>query len=120
MISFFGFVYYTSNSFLKFFHGLNDVLNVKKSANDELLDYESWTYVIGFTEIISNKQIKLFGIENRKCRFSHEITSEASYPYGFYTPNFCFMECRIKTAIEMCGCRPFFYQTGNNSLYIET
>lgn len=102
----------------KYFHGLNDILDMKNSAKNVVLFYESRKYTIGFNEIVSSKQITLFGFQKRKCRFPQEITSKFSYPLGVYTENFCLMECRIKMAIQMCGCRPFFYQFGNhNSLY---
>lgn len=91
---------------------------MKNSAKNDVLFYESRKYTIGFNEIVSSKQITLFGFQKRKCRFPQEITSNFSYPLGVYTENFCLMECRIKIAIQMCGCRPFFYRFGNhNSVY---
>lgn len=70
------------------------------------------SYTIGFNEIVSSNRIKMFGIEKRKCRFPAEITSKRSYPLGFYTQNFCLIECNIKAAIQLCGCQPFFYTIG--------
>lgn len=32
--------------------------------------------------------------------------------YPFYTENICKLFCRIEKAIELCGCRPFFYTFG--------
>lgn len=68
---------------------------------------------IRFDETVSNDRIKMFGISDRKCRFDDEITSDDGfYPFGTYTKNLCTIEYRIKVAIQICGCRPFFYKIG--------
>lgn len=59
----------------------------------------------------------MFGIEQRKCKFPNEITSNRSYPLGVYTQNFCLIDCGIKAAIKLCGCQPFFYKIGNQTKY---
>lgn len=99
---------------LQFFHGLNDVLSVKKTTKSELNPYDTpIVYTIGFNEIVSSKRIKLFGIEHRKCKFTDEFSSNQSYPLGEYTQNFCLIECHTKMAIKLCGCQPFFYKIGD-------
>ncbi|RZC36042.1 pickpocket protein 11-like, partial [Asbolus verrucosus] len=42
----------------------------------------------------------------RKCRFYDEpIVSDIAV----YSSSICYMMCRYKLAIKLCGCRPFFY-----------
>lgn len=103
----------------KFFHDPNDILNLKRSLRTDLNPFNmAVTLAIGFNEIVSNKRIEMFGIEKRKCRFPAEITSNRSYPLGFYTQNFCHVECNIKAAIKLCGCQPFFYKIGKKQLFL--
>lgn len=97
-----------------------DVKYELKSFNDK--DFEVLLR-IKFDETVSNDRIKMFGISARKCHFDDEITSDYGfYPFGSYTKNLCTLEYRIKTAIQMCGCRPFFYKIGklNHSKFHHT
>lgn len=75
---------------------------------------------IRYDEIVSTDRIKMFAIDDRKCRFDNEITSNATfYPKGSYTKNLCLIECRIKAAIQMCGCRPFFYKNFGECAHLK-
>lgn len=76
------------------------------------------SFTIGYNEIMSSDRIKMFGMDHRRCRFETEILSNYSYPFGVYTKNLCLADCRIETAIQMCGCRPFFYKTGDKQFSI--
>ena len=67
---------------------------------------------IEINEEVTSDRAKMFGIESRKCRFDGETTSDRSYPLGLYTQNLCLMECSVDAAINLCGCRPFFYKIG--------
>lgn len=78
-----------------------------------------WNPVIGqvdfdidINEVITSQRAKLFEIDSRKCRFDTETTSARSYPLGIYTQNLCLMECSVDAALDICGCRPFFYKIG--------
>lgn len=69
---------------------------------------------IGINEIVSSERIKLFGIEKRRCRFDSELTDKNVFDRNYYTENICILECRILAAMELCGCRPFFYEIGKS------
>ena len=55
----------------------------------------------------SEELIQNVPIEHRKCRFQSEIEEFASMRN--YTQVHCRMECKIKLAEKMCGCRPWDY-----------
>ncbi|XP_064212424.1 sodium channel protein Nach-like isoform X1 [Tribolium castaneum] len=42
----------------------------------------------------------------RKCRFYDEPISDE---LPVYSSSLCYMECRYKLALKLCGCRPIFY-----------
>ncbi|XP_055295186.1 uncharacterized protein LOC129564958 [Sitodiplosis mosellana] len=69
-------------------------------------------FYIDINKVVTSDRSKMFGIKSRKCRFDTELTSDRSYPLGLYTQNLCLMECSVDTAINLCGCRPFFYKIG--------
>lgn len=72
---------------------------------------------IEINQVITSDRAKMFGIKKRKCRFDTETTSNRSYPLGVYTQNLCLMECSVDAAINLCGCRPFFYKIGDCSFF---
>lgn len=106
-------IHFLSN-FAKYFHGRNDILDIKTTLKTQMNPYNTTIVLtIGFDEIISSDRIKMFGINHRKCKFLNEFESGISYPLGYYTQNFCMTECRSKIAIKLCGCQPFFYIISN-------
>ena len=74
---------------------------------------------VDIKEEITTERAKMFGIESRKCRFDTEVTSDRSYPLGLYTQNLCLMECSVDAAINLCGCRPFFYKIGESACLVH-
>lgn len=91
------------------------MIDVKSTLKFEMNPFEGrLTLTIGIDEIVSSHRIKLFGIEHRKCRFDSELTDTNWFKRIAYTENSCILECRIAAAIQMCNCRPFFYDIGKN------
>lgn len=99
--------------FRKYFHGLYDTLNMVRSAKSKWNPrFSVVSFQIDINEVVTSNRSKMFGIEKRKCRFDEETISNRSYPLGSYTQNLCLMECSVDAAINLCGCRPFFYKIG--------
>ncbi|XP_031628942.1 pickpocket protein 11-like [Contarinia nasturtii] len=91
---------------------MNDILNMKRSPKSVLSPMTAVEFTIDVDEVVTSDRSKMFGIEKRKCRFDTETTSDYSYPLGSYTQNLCLMECNVNAALNLCGCRPFFYKIG--------
>ena len=87
---------------------------MKRSQQTKWKRATGWiNFIIEVIESVTSERAKMFGIESRGCRFDTETTSDQSYPLGLYTQNLCLMECSVDAAINLCGCRPFFYKIGN-------
>lgn len=107
---------YSTHSYLQYVHGPTDVLDMQKTImykGNQDNDIVGHLLRIRYDEIVSTDRIRIFGIADRNCRFDYEIPSSLTfYPNGTYTKNLCLLECRIKSAMTLCGCRPFLYKFG--------
>ncbi|CAG9769534.1 unnamed protein product [Ceutorhynchus assimilis] len=73
-------------------------LNIKTSEECEV-NYK-------LTQTYSLEDIRYLTPNQRKCRFDDEPLT-ANVPV--YSTSICYMECRYRLSMEMCGCKPFFY-----------
>lgn len=76
-------------------------------------------------QIVSEKRVIDFKPKSRKCLFAsesrskyfdvnihrlvHQIKIILAFQLQVYTENLCKIDCRIKRALMICGCVPFFY-----------
>lgn len=65
--------------------------------------------------VVASNRLRFLTVKQRKCRFRNEPIEE-NYLFLFYTEHLCLISCRILTAVRVCGCRPFFYNVGEQSL----
>ncbi|XP_050438903.1 pickpocket protein 11-like [Adelges cooleyi] len=63
--------------------------------------------------IYSTPEIQSLSPKQRGCRYKHESNLELS---PIYTYNICRNECRMKQAIKLCGCVPYFYRPTNHKI----
>ncbi|KAH1009342.1 sodium channel protein Nach [Dendroctonus ponderosae] len=95
-----------STGFNVYIHGPFEVPDVRRRPlvvpNDHLLQ----VYYTALS-IISSEDTKTLRIRQRKCRFYHE-SNLTHFPVYSYL--ICRMECRIRLALNLCGCVPHFYR----------
>lgn len=57
-------------------------------------------------ETVSSPDLRYLSPSQRRCRFDDEpLTKEVP----FYSTSICYVMCRYRLALELCGCKPFFY-----------
>lgn len=63
-------------------------------------------------ETTSAVALRRLSVSQRGCRFEDEpLTNDISV----YSTSICYIICRYKLALKLCGCRPFFYHTLGNT-----
>nr|XP_022905748.1 sodium channel protein Nach-like isoform X1 [Onthophagus taurus]XP_022905756.1 sodium channel protein Nach-like isoform X1 [Onthophagus taurus] len=66
-------------------------------------------------ETASDYNLKSLSPYQRKCRFEDEPLEEN---LGIFSTTFCYVSCRYKKMINLCGCAPYFYKTFNEEAKI--
>ncbi|KAJ3659698.1 hypothetical protein Zmor_011372 [Zophobas morio] len=81
---------------------------VHATADPPLLVHESEELEINYRmqETESSPSLKYLSPSQRNCRFYDEPIS-AELPV--YSSSLCYIICRYKLALRLCGCKPFFY-----------
>ncbi|ERL91617.1 hypothetical protein D910_08947 [Dendroctonus ponderosae] len=101
-----GLCYCFNSPLAVYIHGPFEVPDVRRRPlvvpNDHLLQ----VYYTALS-IISSEDTKTLRIRQRKCRFYHE-SNLTHFPVYSYL--ICRMECRIRLALNLCGCVPHFYR----------
>ncbi|XP_016940277.3 amiloride-sensitive sodium channel subunit gamma-like [Drosophila suzukii] len=66
------------------------------------------SYIIGVMlhSISADREVRNLPVAYRKCRYEDENDLEYYNPYH---PSLCRLECRIKHALSLCNCKPYFY-----------
>ncbi|XP_016958273.1 uncharacterized protein LOC108030097 [Drosophila biarmipes] len=66
------------------------------------------SYVIGVMlhSISADREVRNLPVAYRKCRYNDENYLQYYSPYH---PSLCRLECRIKHALSLCHCKPYFY-----------
>ncbi|EDV59760.1 sodium channel protein Nach [Drosophila erecta] len=54
----------------------------------------------------AESEVRNLPLAYRKCRYSNENNLQYYSPYH---PSLCRLECRIKWALSLCNCKPYFY-----------
>lgn len=100
----------------QYIHPPNNMIDMRTTlkVNKSPFIAGKFTLTILIDEIVSSDRIKLFGVERRRCRFGSETTDNNLFGQHLYTENSCILDCRVKIAMDICDCRPFFYQIGGN------
>lgn len=57
-------------------------------------------------EISSSDSLRAVSIKRRNCLYFEEKVLDF---FPVYTKNLCRINCRIRAALQLCGCVPFFY-----------
>ncbi|XP_017078185.1 uncharacterized protein LOC108112606 [Drosophila eugracilis] len=66
----------------------------------------SFTFELLVNPILSGNDVRNLPLAYRKCRYKDENNLEY---YSPYYQSLCRLECRIKWALSLCNCKPFFY-----------
>ncbi|XP_016978723.1 sodium channel protein Nach [Drosophila rhopaloa] len=62
--------------------------------------------------ISADTEVRNLPVAYRKCRYNDENNLEY---YSPYYPSLCRLECRIKWALSLCNCKPYFYVAAPNA-----
>lgn len=63
-------------------------------------------------ETTSAISLRRLSVSQRGCRFEDEpLTNDIPV----YSTSICYILCRYKLVLKLCGCRPFFYHTLSNT-----
>ncbi|EDW02486.1 GH22016 [Drosophila grimshawi] len=66
----------------------------------------SYVLKVLLNPISAEEDVRQVPIAYRKCRYKDE--NYLKY-FSDYSPSLCRLECRIKVALKLCNCKPFFY-----------
>lgn len=80
------------------------------TMDNALIVHESEELEINYRmqETTSAIELRQLSPSQRNCRFEDESLTK---DIPVYSSSICYMNCRYKTALKLCGCRPFFYHT---------
>lgn len=100
-----------------YIHGSFEVPDIRRKPIFVPKDYLLQVYVKALT-IISSEDTRKLRIRQRKCRFFYESNLKH---FPVYSYGICRMECRIRLAINLCGCVPHFYKKlGKTQFFDQT
>ncbi|XP_033156185.1 sodium channel protein Nach [Drosophila mauritiana] len=77
-----------------------------RTPSSDAKDIESNDLDVMLNTISAESEVRNLPVAYRKCRFSDE--NNLQY-YSPYRPSLCRLECRIKWALSLCNCKPYFY-----------
>ncbi|XP_065170550.1 sodium channel protein Nach-like isoform X2 [Atheta coriaria] len=95
-----------------YFHSYNEIPTLLQKSLHLPQNYRMWIEV-NSEKHASAEDIRSLSIEQRHCRFTDESDNLRYSPV--YSYNLCRLECRMRLALKLCKCFPFYYR----SLYGE-
>ncbi|KAJ8919002.1 hypothetical protein NQ315_016906 [Exocentrus adspersus] len=92
---------------LKYYlHSYLDIVHITARSYHDVEESEEMEINYRMIETISTPDLRYLSPTQRRCRFDDEpLTGEVS----FYSTSICYVLCRYKLALKLCGCKPFFY-----------
>ncbi|KAF7266909.1 hypothetical protein GWI33_019836 [Rhynchophorus ferrugineus] len=90
-----------------YIHSHLDVIHTTSEAPFLVGNSEEFEINFKLSETYSSPNIRYLSPQQRRCRFDDEPLTK-NVPV--YSKSICYMECRYKMAIKMCGCKPYFYK----------
>ncbi|XP_017078184.1 uncharacterized protein LOC108112605 [Drosophila eugracilis] len=97
------------NTTLKlYFHDVNEFMlphDLKTLHHNAKTDI-SFTFEFLVNSISAENDVRNLPLAYRKCRYKDEDNLEY---YSPYYQSLCRLECRVKWALSLCNCKPFFY-----------
>lgn len=79
-----------------------------KSTDRNLHETILWgsqkTILFGVQEIINEEDVPYTTIEQRRCRFSWELSNRTESVYEYYSYSTCMVDCSILIQLDTCGC----------------
>ena len=81
----------------------------KKYTTVHMFNSDFYRVDLEFVMNTAEHEVRKLPIAFRKCRYPNENNLEY---FDDYTPSYCRMNCRIRSALELCNCKPFFYAVG--------
>ncbi|XP_053691147.1 sodium channel protein Nach [Sabethes cyaneus] len=95
------------SSYEVYFHGYMEVPDISKQRYLFLGGFYTTVELLAL-ELITSSAVKELSVSQRQCRFSFEADGLEFSP--IYSYNLCRIECRMRLAVQYCGCIPHFYR----------
>lgn len=97
-----------STAYNVFFHAAREIPDISKQRYS-LTESDYSTVELQVLEIITSDDARELKVSQRKCRFTEEAAPDlvTSPVYSFII---CRSECRLKLALRLCSCIPYFYR----------
>lgn len=92
--------------FQYYIHSYLDVAHITSKFPHEVSRSEEMEIDYKMIETSASPVIRYLTPSQRKCRFDDEpLTNDVPV----YSTSICYIICRYKMALKLCGCKPFFY-----------
>ncbi|KAJ8965038.1 hypothetical protein NQ314_004436 [Rhamnusium bicolor] len=89
-----------------YLHSYLDIVHITYDLFHELGESEELEINYRMIETMSSPALRYLTPSQRRCRFDDEpLTHEVPV----YSTSLCYVICRYKLALKLCGCKPFFY-----------
>ncbi|XP_058456710.1 sodium channel protein Nach-like [Malaya genurostris] len=86
-------------------HTEDEVMTATDTISSEMGGNEQVKIALWVDQIVASSNLKHISPVRRKCIYQHETSSN----FRVHTPQLCKIDCRIKKALKICNCIPFFY-----------
>lgn len=93
--------------FQYYIHSYSDVAHITSRHDHKVGQSQEMEINYKMIETSASPNIKYLSPTQRRCRFEDESLNKDS---PIYSTSMCYMLCRYKLALKLCGCKPHFYQ----------
>lgn len=96
-----------STSYDVFFHGPQEVPDIAKQRYS-FAETDYSTVELQALETVTSADARALKVSQRKCRFTeeaHDLVTSSVYSFII-----CRSECRLRLALKLCNCVPYFYR----------
>ncbi|XP_017777841.1 PREDICTED: sodium channel protein Nach-like [Nicrophorus vespilloides] len=93
-----------------YIHNSDEIPGIE-SKPQHIWDYRVDKIMFSVKQTYTTEDAKQLSIKQRHCVFEHELKLKID---NLYTYSACTKQCRMDTAIKLCGCVPHFYTSDIN------
>ncbi|XP_055604636.1 uncharacterized protein LOC129752875 [Uranotaenia lowii] len=89
----------------QFVHAEDDIMTATGTIGSEMQGNDQVEVVVWVTQVVASASLKNLTPARRKCLYAHETKSY----FKIHSQSLCRVDCRVRKAMQLCGCIPFFY-----------